>query len=145
MTEHINLIYLLRKCFEKDRICIYYHGDFDDIFTDKLITLAKYDVTKKARKRMAFLMSESFQILLFSIKQQAVFQNEPNRRSKCPPRKNHITGTTRNMRMIGVGQPHHYQKRPKIFSYLRLCPRIHETTISGFGKFSFPNINKSFT
>jgi len=40
---------------------MYYHGDFDDTFTEKLISLAEYDVTKKAKKRMAFLMSESFQ------------------------------------------------------------------------------------
>ena len=61
MSNDLNLISLLRKYFADDRVCMYYHGSFDDKFTDKLITLAEYDVTKKAKRRMAFLMSESFQ------------------------------------------------------------------------------------
>ena len=64
MTEGIKLIALLRKCFSKDRICMYYRGNFNDTFTDKLISLADYDVDKKAKKRMAFLMSESFQNII---------------------------------------------------------------------------------
>ena len=61
MSEHINLIHILRKYFFEDRICMFYNGAFDDFFTDKLISLADYDISKKAKRRMAFLMSESFQ------------------------------------------------------------------------------------
>ena len=61
MSEHINLINILRKYFFEDRICMFYNGTFDDFFTDKLISLADYDISKKAKRRMAFLMSESFQ------------------------------------------------------------------------------------
>ncbi|HIA36863.1 MAG TPA: hypothetical protein EYN89_09100 [Flavobacteriales bacterium] len=61
MAENLNVISLLRKYFENDRISMYYHGEFDDTFTDKLISLAEYDVTKKAQRRMSFLMAESFQ------------------------------------------------------------------------------------
>ncbi len=61
MVEDIKLISLLRKCFSEDKICMFYRGNFDDTFTDKLISLADYDVEKKAKKRISFLMSESFQ------------------------------------------------------------------------------------
>lgn len=61
MVEDLKLISLLRKCFSEDIICMFYRGDFDDTFTDKLISLADYDVEKKAKKRISFLMSESFQ------------------------------------------------------------------------------------
>ncbi len=61
MAENINLVTLLRVCFAEDKICMYYRGNFDDAFTDKLILLADQDVEKKAKKRIAILMSESFQ------------------------------------------------------------------------------------
>lgn len=51
----------MRKCFSADKICMFYRGNFDDAFTDKLISLAEYDVEKKAKKRISLLMSESFQ------------------------------------------------------------------------------------
>lgn len=61
MVKGLQLISLLRKCFLEDRICMFYRGNFDDTFTDKLISLADYDVEKKAKKRISFLISESFQ------------------------------------------------------------------------------------
>lgn len=61
MGESIKLISLLRKCFVNDKVSMYYHGSFDDTFTHKLIALADYDIGKQAKKRVAFLMSESFQ------------------------------------------------------------------------------------
>lgn len=64
MEDDIQLISLLRKCFSKDKICMFYRGNFDDTFTDKLISLAEYEVEKKAKKRIAFLMSESFQNII---------------------------------------------------------------------------------
>ncbi|MES2284161.1 MAG: SiaB family protein kinase [Bacteroidota bacterium] len=64
MVKGLNLIGLLRKCFFEDKICMFYRGNFDDTFTDKLISLADYDVEKKAKKRISFLMSESFQNII---------------------------------------------------------------------------------
>lgn len=61
MTKSLQITGLLRKCFEADKICIFYRGQFDDTFTDKLISLADMDVEKKAKKRISFLMYESFQ------------------------------------------------------------------------------------
>lgn len=64
MVKDLKLIGLLRKCFSGDKICMFYRGNFDDTFTDKLISLADYDVQKKAKKRISFLMSESFQNII---------------------------------------------------------------------------------
>ena len=61
MTDKIALIDILRKCFTGDKISMNYHGVFDDAFTEQLIALAESDVEKKAKKRMALLISESFQ------------------------------------------------------------------------------------
>ena len=61
MKDHTALINTLRKSFSKDRISLNYHGVFDDTFTDKLISLAEQDIEKKTKKRMALLISESFQ------------------------------------------------------------------------------------
>ncbi len=61
MTKSLQITGLLRKCFDADKICIFYRGNFDDIFTDKLVSLADLDVEKKAKKRISFLMYESFQ------------------------------------------------------------------------------------
>ena len=64
MEEPIKLISLLQKSFADDKICMYYHGNFDDTFTAKLVSIADYDVGKQAKKRMAFLMTESFQNII---------------------------------------------------------------------------------
>jgi hypothetical protein len=61
MVNGLQLISLLRKCFFEDKICMFYRGNFDDTFTDKLISLADYEVEKKAKRRISFLISESFQ------------------------------------------------------------------------------------
>lgn len=61
MDGSVKLISLLRKCFLNDKISMYYHGSFDDTFTHKLISIADYDIGKQAKRRVAFLMSESFQ------------------------------------------------------------------------------------
>jgi hypothetical protein len=50
MTKSLQITGLLRKCFDADKICIFYRGNFDDIFTDKLVSLADLDVDKKAKK-----------------------------------------------------------------------------------------------
>ncbi len=61
MQAKIGLIDLLRKCFSQDKISMNYHGVFDDVFTEQLISLVESDFEKKAKKRMALLISESFQ------------------------------------------------------------------------------------
>lgn len=61
MEDKIALLNLLRKCFSQDKISMNYHGVFDDTFTEQLVSLADCDVEKKAKKRMALLISESFQ------------------------------------------------------------------------------------
>lgn len=64
MRDNLKLINLLRKCFSNDKLCMFYRGNFDDTFTDKLIALADHDVEKKAKNRISILMSESFQNIL---------------------------------------------------------------------------------
>ncbi|MCG8575969.1 MAG: SiaB family protein kinase [Flavobacteriales bacterium] len=64
MSNIVTIIGEFRAIFDRDRICMYYHGDFDDRFTDKLISIANYDVAKKTKRRMAFLISESFQNII---------------------------------------------------------------------------------
>jgi len=65
MEEPIKLVNLLQQKLSNDKICMYYHGHFDDIFTDKLISIADYeDVGKQAKKRIAYLMTESFQNII---------------------------------------------------------------------------------
>ena len=61
MGNNIAIIDLLRKCFVQDKITLNYHGIFDDLFTEQLISLSDYRIEKKAKKRMALLISESFQ------------------------------------------------------------------------------------
>jgi len=51
----------LRGLFTEDKICLFYHGDFDDAFMEEIIFLSDNDVSRKSRRRMAFLMAESFQ------------------------------------------------------------------------------------
>lgn len=64
MTNINSIILKFREIFEKDRTAMYYHGEFDDRFTDKLISIADYEVEKKTKRRMAFLISESFQNII---------------------------------------------------------------------------------
>jgi hypothetical protein len=61
MENQIEVINSLRKSFSRDKMAMIYHGVFDDSFTEQLISLAEGDVEKKAKKRMALLISESFQ------------------------------------------------------------------------------------
>ncbi len=61
MSDHFALVKSLCKHLEQDRISLSYHGKFDDTFTDKLISIIEYDLEKKAKKRIALLVSESFQ------------------------------------------------------------------------------------
>lgn len=61
MNNKIALMKLLKNCFSNDKISMNYHGVFDDTFTEKLISIADSDIEKKAKKRMALLISESFQ------------------------------------------------------------------------------------
>lgn len=61
MKDKIELISVLRDCFSGDKLCMNYHGIFDDMFTEQLISLAECDVDKKAKKKMALLVSECFQ------------------------------------------------------------------------------------
>ena len=64
MSDIRTIILNLREIFAKDRTSMYYHGNFDDRFTDKLISIADYDIAKKTKRRMAFLISESFQNII---------------------------------------------------------------------------------
>jgi hypothetical protein len=76
MIKGLQLISSLRKCFVEDKICMFYRGNFDDTFTDKLISLVDYDVEKKAKKRISFLMSESFQNIIRHGNDELSCQNE---------------------------------------------------------------------
>ena len=64
MPKISTIILNLREIFSEDRVAMYYHGNFDDRFTDKLISIAEYDIAKKNKRRMAFLISESFQNII---------------------------------------------------------------------------------
>ncbi len=61
MKNNIALIDILRKYFASDKISMNYQGVFDDTFTEQLILLVDSNVEKKTKKRMALLISESFQ------------------------------------------------------------------------------------
>lgn len=64
MEKPVKLITLLQKSLANDKICMYYHGRFNDTFTDKLISIADYDTAKQTKKRIAYLMTESFQNII---------------------------------------------------------------------------------
>ncbi len=64
MSKVNTILQKLRGIFQDDRVAMYYHGNFDDRFTDKLISIADYDIAKKNKRRMAFLISESFQNII---------------------------------------------------------------------------------
>jgi len=51
----------LRDFFVKDKVALCYNGNFDDSYTERIIYLSESDLTKKSRKRMSFLVAESFQ------------------------------------------------------------------------------------
>jgi Family of unknown function (DUF6272) len=61
MTLHLKLLSQLRKCFNEDTVSIFYHGDFDDSITDKMISLVSLESEKKIRGNLAFTIVESFQ------------------------------------------------------------------------------------
>ena len=56
---------ILSKHFEDDFLSLWYHGVFDDSLTEHLIELSQNDLVEenieKSRKRITFLMAESFQ------------------------------------------------------------------------------------
>lgn len=70
MSNIVEIIGKFRSIFDADRMAMYYHGDFDDRFTDKLISIADYDIAKKTKRRMAFLISESFQNIIRHVDQE---------------------------------------------------------------------------
>ena len=61
MTKNLQLISQLRKCFGEDSVSLFYHGDFDDYFTEKMITLIGFESKSKIRGNLAFVIAESFQ------------------------------------------------------------------------------------
>ncbi|MBD3638988.1 MAG: hypothetical protein HUJ25_16660 [Crocinitomicaceae bacterium] len=61
MSQHLKLLSQLRKCFKEDSISLFYHGDFDDVITDKMIALISQEGAKKIRGNLAFSIAESFQ------------------------------------------------------------------------------------
>lgn len=61
MSDNLKLLSQLRKYFKGDTVSLYYHGDFDDVITDKIITLMSYEGKKKIRGNLAFTIAESFQ------------------------------------------------------------------------------------
>lgn len=61
MSHHLKLIAQLRECFREDSVSLFYHGDFDDFFTEKMITLIGFDSKNKIRGNLAFVIAESFQ------------------------------------------------------------------------------------
>lgn len=61
MTENLKIIGLINKSFESDKFSMYYNGDFDDEFTERIISIAEFDTDKKSKRRLSFLISESFQ------------------------------------------------------------------------------------
>ena len=59
--SHLNLLEQLRLSFKGDTMSLFYHGVFDDEFTDKFISLASFDSERKVKGRIAFVLAESFQ------------------------------------------------------------------------------------
>jgi len=57
----IHIVSELRDCFKNDKSTVYYKGAFTDSFTDRIITLAEFELERKTRRRMAFFVAESFQ------------------------------------------------------------------------------------
>ena len=54
----------LRQFFVYDKVCLWYNGDFNDDFTERIIFLSEGDLNKKSRKRMSFLVAESYQNII---------------------------------------------------------------------------------
>ena len=61
MTQYINVVNLLRKNIREDYLTLYYHGAFEDSYVEQIISINDFDAEKKIRKRVAFLITESFQ------------------------------------------------------------------------------------
>ena len=64
MTLH--LLYRFYEYFNTDKISIIYQGNFSDSITDKILSLSDHNISsdeaiKKLRKRVSFIMVESFQ------------------------------------------------------------------------------------
>ncbi|MCB9223342.1 MAG: SiaB family protein kinase [Crocinitomicaceae bacterium] len=53
-----------RKFLRNDSISLFYHGIFDDEFTDKFISLVAVDNKRRVQGRMAFVLAESFQNII---------------------------------------------------------------------------------
>ena len=59
MSNNLKLLSQLRKHFKEETVSLYYHGDFDDAITDKIITLMSFESKKKIRGNLAFTIAES--------------------------------------------------------------------------------------
>ena len=61
MQENLAIVRALGRCFRHDQVSLYYEGEINDAYTHALIQLANYDLGTTPRKRMSYLMAESFQ------------------------------------------------------------------------------------
>src|SRR5690606_20306204 len=59
--SYLKLLGQLRRTLKDDTVSLFYHGIFDDDFTDKFISIIAFDSERKVRGKMAFVMAESFQ------------------------------------------------------------------------------------
>jgi hypothetical protein len=64
MNDKLAIIEILKSCLSKDENSLNYRGFFEDSYTEQLITLSRNKDDKKTNRRMALLISESFQNIL---------------------------------------------------------------------------------
>ncbi|UKN01293.1 DUF6272 family protein [Paracrocinitomix mangrovi] len=61
MPHHLKILDQLRRHFKRDKVCLFYHGEFEDYFTEKMIALIGMQSDRKIRGNLAFVITESFQ------------------------------------------------------------------------------------
>ncbi len=61
MINHLKNIYELKSHLSDDLISLYYKGEFNDSFSEFIISLADHDSHKSVRKKLSYLMIEVFQ------------------------------------------------------------------------------------
>ena len=61
---YLELLRQFRTTFTNDQVSLFYHGIFDDDFTDKFISILAFDSERRVKGKMAFVMAESFQNII---------------------------------------------------------------------------------
>src|SRR3990172_1478262 len=63
---NLQAVYAIYQNLKEDNLCLGYQGEVTDDMTEKIIALSEYSINnmedaKKLRKKVSFLMAESFQ------------------------------------------------------------------------------------